>query len=153
MLKFESSLTKSQFIRLSILRHIQRNTFYFYAFTCAVVTAYVLIQDESRIFLLIVWLPFLLYILLGLINAFQLSSDKDTPYLLPTKYEFSVEGVKLRNRKGKSQLEWSDFATWKKMVGCYVLILQNGAIIPIPESALASSSAKQFEQLLTQYLH
>ncbi|MGB0385375.1 MAG: YcxB family protein [Ardenticatenaceae bacterium] len=152
MVVFESVLPKKQFIRLSILRHIQRTTFYFYALTCALVTAYVYAAGASPIFLLVVWLSFLLYILLGVINAYQASRVEDAPYFLPTRYEFSPRGVQVKTSQAKSKLEWKEFSEWKKIIGCYVLILVSGAYLAIPQSAVPEMQSKQFEQLLKQYI-
>ena len=147
----ETSLSREQFIRLSILQHIQRKTFYFYAITCAVITAYAVTRG-AYILLAIAWIPFILYLLLGILSAFRDGADKNQPYFLPTRYEFSKRGIEISTSQGQSQLTWEHFARWKIMAQCYVLFLTGGPILAIPRSALSTTQAPKLESLLRNHI-
>lgn len=151
MITVESQLTKNQFMRLSILRHIQRTTFYFFAFTCAILTAYAIVLGPQSL-LLVAWLPFILYIFMGFMNAYQGSQADGAPYFLSTRYEFAKSGVRLSAKSGKSRLKWEEIAAWKKMVGCYVLVLEGDAIVAIPEKDVPPSQSKQLEKVFNEYI-
>ena len=147
----ETNLSRELFIRLSILRHIQRKSFYFYAILCAVLTAYALVQGPY-ILLLAAWIPFGLYLILGLVEAIRGSADKSQPYFLPTHYEFTKDGVSISTSQGSSQLEWGHFAGWKFMARCYVLILAAGPILAIPRAAVPLTQIARFETMLRDHI-
>jgi hypothetical protein len=147
----DATLTREQFIRLSLLRHLFRTSFYFYSFTCSLVTAYAIYTDRY-IFLLIVWPPFLLYLLMGVVDIWRASRKADQPFFLPTRYEFTSAGVAIRTSRGQSHLNWKDIANLKVMGGCYVLTLRGGTILAIPQSAIPGGQGKQFETLVGTYL-
>ena len=143
----ETRLSKEQFIRLSILRHIQRKTFYFWAFVCAVLTAYALLRGPYLL-LLGAWVPFLLYLLVGVLGAFRAGADENQPYFLPTRYEFTKQGVSVSTAQNSSHLQWQHFAQWKMMARCYVLVLSAGPILAIPTTAVPPARIPEFESLL-----
>lgn len=150
-MKVETTLSKEQFIRLAIWRHIQRRNFYFYAFTCAAVSAYALTRGVY-ILLPVVWIPFILYLALGIIGAFRDSADKNQPYFLPTQYEFTDQGVSVSTKQGRSELAWDKFTGWKKIAQCYILILTAGPILAIPESAVPTTQVVKLESLLRNHI-
>lgn len=147
----ESTLSKDQFIRLSIARHLQRTMFYIYATLCAAITAYALFQGPLLL-LLVAWMPFSFYIISGVIQAVSAGSVKDAPYFLPTRYEFTGQGVTISTSRGQSQLGWEHFQEWRHMVNCYVLVLSEGAILAIPQNAIPAGRAPRFEDLLRQHI-
>lgn len=147
----ETTLTREQFIRLSLLRHIQRKTFYFYAIMCAVLTAYALVWGP-QLLLLVAWVPFILYLLLGLIGALRDGNNKEHPLFQPTRYQFDHKGLSIKSNQGQSQLEWQHFAGWKTMAACYVLFLKAGPMIAIPQSAFSAPQIPEFEGLLRQHI-
>jgi hypothetical protein len=151
MVKVETTLSKEQFIRLSIWRHIQRRNFYFYAITCAVVSAYALTRGVY-ILLPVVWIPFILYLAFGIIGAFRDSADENQPYFLPTQYEFTDRGVSVRTKQGSSELTWDKFTGWNKIAQCYVLVLTGGPILAIPQSAVPTSQIVKLESLLRNHI-
>lgn len=148
----EATLSKDQFIRLSILQHIQRGRFYFYALTCAGVTAYVIFLGGPNLFLLVAWIPFILYLALGILSAFQDSAAKNNPHLQPIRYRFSSKGVSISSDPNKSNLEWKHFTTWQTVAACYVLTLTDGAILAIPTAALSTEQKPKFEAMLDEYI-
>jgi len=148
---FEATLSREQFIRLSILRHIQRRTFYFWAIVCAILTAYALVIGPYLL-LYAAWVPFVLYLLAGVFIAVQNGLQKDQPYFLPTRYEFDKSGVSLSTLQGQSQLTWEHFADWKKIARCYVLSLTAGPILAIPQKAVPAAQVGKFEALLDKHL-
>jgi len=150
-LKFETKLSKEQFIRLSIWRHIQRKSFYFYAVTCAAGVAYA-ITKGATVLLSVVWIPFAFYLATGVFAAFWQSRDQNQPYFLPTHYEFSGQGVAVKTKQGSSQLEWDKFAGWKKIAKCYVLVLTAGPILAIPQAAVPVTQTTKFETLLRSHI-
>lgn len=147
----ETTLTRDLFIRLSILRHIQRKTFYFWAIVCAVLTAFALVQGPMLL-LYAAWLPFGLYLAAGIFLAVQGSMNQNQPHFLPTRYEFNSSGVSVSTEQGHSQLGWEHFSGWKKMAHCYVLFLTTGPILAIPQKAVAPTQTGKFEGLLNKHL-
>jgi len=147
----EAALSKEQLTRLSILRHIQRRTFYFYALTCAVLTGYSLVFGP-RILLLVAWVPFILYVAAGIFGALQGSRDENHPALLPTQYKFDKTGVVLSNSQGQSVLGWEHFADWKVIAACYTLTLKGGSILAIPRSDIPLAEVAKFEGLLDKHI-
>ena len=147
----EASLSKDQFIRLAILRHFQRIHFYIFAMAAAGFTAWALLRGPL-VFLLVGWIPFLVYILAGIIAAVKDGNNKNNPVFLSTRYEFTPKGVSISNAQGKSQLEWHDFISWKVMVKCYTLTLSSGAVLAIPQSAVSGTQLAKFEGLLRKHI-
>ena len=147
----ETTLSRDQFIRLSILRHIQRKTFYFWAIICAVLTAYAIVRGPYLL-LYAAWIPFGLYLGAGIFFAVQGSMDKNQPHFLPTRYEFGSKGVSVSTAQGQSVLGWEHFSGWKKMAQCYVLFLTAGPILAIPQKAIAPAQTAKFEGLLDKHL-
>ena len=143
----ETQLTKDQFVRVSILRHFQRKQFYFYAVTCALVTVFAVLQ-QIYILLAVAWLPFLLYIGIGVYGAISGGSDPDHPAYLPTKYKFTNSGVTISNVQGESQLSWQHFTHWKVAVNCYIIELKAGSALVIPQSSVAPTKKAKFEAIL-----
>ncbi len=146
----KTSLTKDQFIRVTLLRHVQRKLFYFYAFTCAGATAFAIVYGTYLY--LILWIPFIIYILAGVIGAFRAGADKDQPAYLPTRYEFTEKGVSISTSQGSSQLEWEEFSGWNILAKCYVLVLLAGPILAIPQSAVSITQLTKFEALLKKHI-
>ncbi len=142
----ETRLTKDQFIRLSMLRHFQRPTFYFNAVTGAVLTAYGLFGGPFVI-LFVAWTPLLLYILFGVIAAFRDSRVREAPFL-KTRYEFDKRGVHVSTEKGESLLVWDEFIGWRVLIECYVLALKAGAILAIPRESISMQKQAQLEEIL-----
>lgn len=147
----EASLTTGQFIRISLLRHIHRPHFFFFAATCSVVTAYAIYADRL-IFLLVAWVPFVIYLAVGITGIIQSSTATNRPYLLKTRYELSNRGIVVSNQQGESMLEWKHFSDSKLMLGCYVLFLAAGPMLAIPQSAIAPERVEQFEKMLEKYI-
>lgn len=148
----ETSLGKAQFIRLALWRHFQRPFFYFYALTCAGLTAYVFTGRGEMILLVVAWVPFGMYILFGIINAVLGARGEDRPHLLKTRYDFNDQGVRLSSSAGTSQLEWQHFVRWSKIADCYVLHLAGGPIIAIPQAAVPPHQKARFERLLQEHM-
>ncbi len=143
----QARLSKNQLRRLALVRHLQRPTFYFYAAVCAAFTAYALLRGPALL-LLAAWIPFVLYIGFGILQASRASAMPDHPALVATRYEFTPQGVVIRTPQAQSQLTWDQVASWRKLVSCYVLVLAGGQLIAIPESAIPSGQAPAFEALL-----
>jgi hypothetical protein len=147
----ETTLSKEQFFRLAILRHIQRKTFYFYAMVCAVLTANALVFGPL-ILLAAAWIPFALYVISGLFNAFQDSRDINHPVFLPTRYELTKKGLSIKTTQADSLVEWEHFSGWTTIAKCYVLTLTAGPILAIPQSAIPAVQTAKFEGLLNKYI-
>ena len=145
------ALTKNQYIRLAILRHIQRKHFYFYAILCAAFSAYAFIQGPQML-LLVAWVPFLLYLGVGIFDAVREGTNPNNPLLLPTRYTFSKKGVAIKGIQGESELQWSHFNTWKVVANCYVLALATGPILAIPQIAIPTADRSKFEALLSNQI-
>ncbi|NJL32930.1 MAG: hypothetical protein HC893_02600 [Chloroflexaceae bacterium] len=99
-------LKKGQVFRLSLLRHFQRPAFYINALAFAGFTAYAFTRGPL-ILMLIGWLPLTVYIVSGIITAAQAAYGKDQTHLLPTRYEFTNQGVQISNTQNKqSTVGW-----------------------------------------------
>ncbi len=150
-MKIEATLTKDLFFRLSLLRHFQRIHFYFWAITAAGLTAFAFVQGPL-ILLLVAWTPFVLYVLLGVITAMRNSNNEEHPIFLTTKYEFSKKGVFMSSTQGQSQLNWDQFASWKTIADCFVLVLTSGAIMAIPRNDVPGMQQVKLEELLNKHI-
>lgn len=148
----EATLRKDQFIRLSLLRHFQRPFFYFYALTCAGITAYVLTGRADMVLLLVAWIPFGMYMLFGIINAVLGATGTNRPYLLKTRYEFTDQGVHVSSASGTGMLGWEQVSRWAKVTDCYVLYLKVGSIIAIPGAAVPPHKQARFKSLLQEHI-
>lgn len=148
-----ATLSKALFIRLFILRHFQRLTFYVYATLCAGVTAYVLLQGANPNLLLLGWIPFGMYVLFGMLGAIRASRVKNAPYFLPTRYEFTPAGITISTSQGRSQLGWEHIESWGHMINCYVLVLQGNAVLAIPQDAVPPHEVAKFEALLHEQIN
>lgn len=150
-IEIKAHLKRGQALRLSLLRHFQRPTFYLNALMFAGFTAFAFLRGPL-ILMLVGWLPLTVYIIVGIVNAVQSSSGKDQPHLLPTRYEFDSAGVHISNPQGKSTLGWEQFSRWDKLLDCYVLALYSGSIIAIPEKDVSRLQAEALERILNSYL-
>lgn len=145
----QTQLKKDQFVRLTLMQHLQRPSFYFWAITSAALTAWALFGGPF-VLIFVGWLPFGLYLMSGIVMAFVGSRGSDKPYLQPTRYEFDDQGIKIGSTLGESFLEWQQVVAWKVMSGCYVLLLANNAMLAFPQDSVAPHRMPQFEQLLIE---
>lgn len=150
MIVVEARLQPAQFFQLSLLRHFQRPSFYFYALTAAGLTALTYTMHLSLLLLLVGWVPFGLYMLLGLANAYAGSRNPAQPYFLATRYEFADDALKVSTSQGSSRISWDRFKEWRKVVGCYVLVLQSGPIMAIPLVDVPKGREPAIEDFLKQ---
>lgn len=147
----EAQLTRDQFIRLAILYHLQRKQFYFFALTAAVVTAFALFAAQP-VLLVVVWVPFLMYVGVGVFGAYKEGNDENNPVFKPTRYKFTDAGVAIGNPDHDSQLVWEHFSGWSMIAKMYVLKLKNGQILAIPQEAVSSTQSPKFRALLNTHL-
>lgn len=150
-MNIEATLTPDQFVRLSILQHFQRRQFYFFALTAAAVTAYTIFSGVY-IMLAVVWIPFGLYVGIGIYGAYKESRDVNNPVFRPTTYKFTAAGVAISSAVHNSQLSWEHFSGWGMVANIYVLKLKNGQILAIPQAAVSASQAPKFRALLNTHL-
>ncbi|MDM8526759.1 YcxB family protein [Anaerolineales bacterium HSG24] len=146
----QATLTKEPFIRLALWRHFSRKPFYFYAAIATIFTAYVIIYGSWTLLLLLAWLPLLVYVIMGGIDAWRISRDPQNPVFLTTTYEFSSTGVKLKTAQGESSLKWRELKGWKIFTDCYVLLLNNGSVLAIPKVDIPIAKIDKFELLLNE---
>lgn len=145
----EAQLKRDQFVRLAVLRHFQRTSFYIYSIGCALLTAYGLVFGPLAL-LLAAWVPFLLYIFVGVLGAWRESRLPDRPYFLKTRYEFKPQGVTVSTAQGESDLGWDKIRDWRVLVDCYVLELIWGSILAIPQSDVPQHQREKLETLLSE---
>ncbi len=100
---FKAKLNKDQLFRLTILRHIEKPSFYFNAFTSAIFIAYAIWQDIYLI-LFIAWIPFVLYMALGATDAFR--SSRATKIT----YSCSPPSIPSTTTKSSSKPRWQRVA-------------------------------------------
>ncbi|NNJ09884.1 YcxB family protein [Chloroflexales bacterium ZM16-3] len=148
MIVVEARLQPPQFFQLSLLRHFQRPSFYFYAVTAAALTALTYTMNIDIMLLVVGWVPFGIYMILGLANAFAGSRNPEQPYFLQTRYEFGDEELRMSTSRGASTLIWSRFKEWRKVVGCYVLVLDSGPIMAIPVADVPKGRQSALEDFL-----
>ena len=147
----ETQLEKSQFIRLAILYHIQRKSFYIFAITAAIITVFAVTQQLFAL-LVVVWLPFILYLGVGAFGAYRAGNDPDNPVLQLTTYRFSDKGVDIDSSQGHSQLAWDQFKKWSIVAQIYVLTLNSGAMLAIPQSAISTAQVARFRAILNKHI-
>jgi hypothetical protein len=144
-----AKLSKRSFIRLAILRSLQRPTFYFFAVLCAVITTYAIVQGSYRI-LLAGWVPFAVYILIGVIGAVRAGNAPNNPVLAPTRYTFTEEGIKVRSGKEEGEIRWNQVRMVQRLLDCYVMTLVTGQIVVFPRSAVPAAQSGAFEAMLRE---
>ena len=147
----KTKLERSQFIRLAILYHIQRKSFYFFAITAAIITAFAVTQQLYAL-LVVVWLPFILYLGVGVFGAYRDSSNPENPVLQPTTYRFDQKGVDIESISGHSQLTWTQFQKWSIVARIYVLTLNSGQMLAIPQSAVSATQVARFRAMLNRHI-
>ena len=146
-----AQLEKSQYIRLVILQHIQRNSFYFYAITAAIVTVFAVTQRMFALFA-VGWLPFILYLGVGIFGAYRAGNNPDNPALQPTTYRFTDRGVDIEWNQGQSQLKWDQVRKWSIVAHVYVLTLNNDQMLAIPQSAISTTQVARFRAMLNKHI-
>ncbi len=144
----KTRLPPDLFVRLSILRHLQRPTFYVYALLAAGITIYTLFMPVPLSVLFLGWIPFGMYILLGVIGAIRASRVKDAPYFFSTTYDITAGGIAITNPQAQTQLDWDRFEGWQQIVNTYVIVLNGGAILAIPQSDVPIHQREALEKLL-----
>ncbi|NJM07980.1 YcxB family protein [Candidatus Gracilibacteria bacterium] len=151
----ESTLSRQEVVRLGLWRYFQRPIFYALAGVAATLNAYAILAEEGTntgIIMLAAWLPFLVFVISGLIIIRRRSQDKSLPQYQKTRFDFNSRGIEIGTREAKSLLDWSDFRGWKKIAGCYVLELANGQIVALSGSAISPHQAKTLESTLQEQL-
>jgi Ca2+/Na+ antiporter len=150
-MNLEAELTRDQFTRIAILHHIQRRQFYFYALTAALVTVFAITQT-MYILLLVAWVPFVVYLAIGIYGAYKESGDEKNMAFLKTRYKFSDTGIIIDTANGQGQLKWEQVGRWKIIADCYVLQLKNGPILAIPETAVNVQQTPKFKAILNKHI-
>lgn len=145
----DARLSRRQFIRLAILRHLQRPGFYLFAGICAFLSAYALLQGVPLV-LLAGWAPFLLYIALGVLGALRAGRNPRNPSLAQTRYAFTDEGIAVRALRQESHIPWAQVWSWRVLLNCYVVTLAGGFILVIPQEAVPPHQRAAFEALLRE---
>ncbi len=143
----DAQLKRIQVIRISLLRHFQRPTFYINAIAFTGFTAWAVLQGPLYL-MLVGWLPLLMYTLVGVYSAFR-AGGSNQAHLLPTRYRFSDRGVEISNPQGQqSQIGWEHFVHWDKVLDCYVLSLSTGPVLAIPQEDVPNHQRDEFEAIL-----
>lgn len=145
------SLSRDQFIKLALVRHFSRGNFYFLAATCSLFTAYAIYQD-AWLLLVAVWPPFVLYIGYGIASVLRASRDPASPLFLPTHYEITDAGITVETEQGRSEIAWNEVTMFRVMVGCYVLYLESGLVLAIPQKAVPKEQVEPFEKFVSERL-
>lgn len=148
----ETQLPRTAFRQIALIRHFQRVPFYLAASVCAILTALALVQGQPLL-LLVAWPPFLLYILTGVLGVVRASRTPDLPVFLPTRYHIDASGIGIRTAQGESQIPWSSVVSWKLLVGCYVITLESGQVLAIPQRDVLPHRRAAFEQLLREHIN
>ena len=147
----KTKLEKAQFFRLAILYHIQRKSFYFYAITAAIITVFAMTQQLYTL-LVVVWLPFILYLGVGVFGAYRDSNNPENPVLHLTTYRFDDKGVNIESSTGRSQLAWNQIQKWSIVARIYVLTLNSGQMLAIPQSAVSATQVARFRAMLNKHI-
>ena len=143
----ESTLPKSTYIRLSLLLFFQNKSLYLYLLVCGLVTVYAL-SNSNYLLLFLAWLPYLGYLLLGVLTTLRHSAAEDQPFLLPTRYTFQKNDILTKTSLGDGNFKWDDFVQWRLLAECYVLFHQQGFMLAIPREDIRDPGA--FEQMLRE---
>lgn len=145
----DSTMPKSTFIRLSLLLFFQNKFLYIYLVVCGLVTAYALSTGNYGL-LFVAWVPYLAYLVLGLITTLRKSSADDQPVLLPTRYTFQKKEIITKTRLGEGNFTWDEFIEWRTLADCYILLHQDNFVLAIPKSSIPKKEVAPFETMLNE---
>lgn len=139
----ETQVPKNTFLRLSLLMFFQNKMLYVYLVACAIVTFIALSQANYGL-LIVAWFPYVMYVVLGIVNAMR-GAQKEYPV---TRYTFDDKAVLVENSLGKDTFSWVDFKSWRNMLGCYILLHNNGFMLAIPHTSVGPGQMPILESLL-----
>lgn len=133
--------------QLTLLRHIERPAFYFYAVTVAALIVYA-VWKNITIMLFLAWVPFIFYVAFGIFGAWRYSRESNNPLLLPTHYEVTDQGLSLKTSIATSFLEWKHIRSVKIVIDCYIFSLTSRQILAIPRADIAANHKEAFEEMV-----
>ncbi len=81
---------------------------------------------------------------------FTVRNKKNRKIFLPITYSFDNEGVTAEMPLGKESVKWGLFRDWKKIGGCYALIISANSLVAIPEVDIPIRDRERFDALLRQ---
>ena len=144
----EATLPRETSIKLSLLLFFYNKGLYIYLLACALVTAFAIYSSNYGL-LFVAWLPYGVYVVLGVSNAFRRNpAGKEPAHRLPTRYTFSDTEIITKTAQGEGRLKWTDFAKWQILAKSYVLFHSKGFILAIPQTAVPPEQTAAFEALL-----
>lgn len=148
---FDARLAKEQFIRIAIVRHLQRPIFFLISLFCTGLMAYAIIQEDYRV----IWagvIPLIVYILVGIITALRTGNDPQNPVLSRIEYSVSEAGLGLKMPQMQRQIAWKELLSWRILLGCYILKTTAGKILIIPKRDVPTGYVNTFEATLLKQL-
>jgi membrane protein implicated in regulation of membrane protease activity len=144
----EATLPRETSIKLSLLLFFNNKGLYIYLLACGLVTAFAIYSHNYGL-LFLAWIPYAVYVVLGLSNAFRKNpADKESSHQQPTRYTFTNTEVVAKTAQGEGALKWTDFTKWEILAKSYVLFHADGFILAIPQAAVPPDKVADFESLL-----
>ena len=115
------------------------------------VTAYAL-NSKNYGLLIIAWIPYLFFVLLGIFNILRQSKSKDNPQLLPTRYTLTQTGITAKTKQAENKFKWDDFKNWQVVAGNFVLFHAQGFALAIPKKDIPLHKIAELEGYLKEYI-
>lgn len=81
---------------------------------------------------------------------YSVRSKKNRKIFLPITYSFDSEGVTAEMALGKETVKWELFKDWKRIGGCYTLIISANSLVAIPEVDIPVQDQERFVTLLRE---
>ena len=122
---FTSELRRAEFLRVGIV---------------------LALRNPLSLMFLIVAVP-LAGVLAGSYAAYRPGSAE---LFVPVTWEFSEEGVRIRQQGEDAMADWDEFAGWRKVAGCYLLHTAARKYIVLPASGVPAARAGDLEALLSR---
>lgn len=101
-------------------------------------------------------LPWAVLVLLFLVfyspfyALYTVKSKKNRRMFLPVTYTFSSHEITGKMALGKDTVKWEIFRNWRRIGGCYALIISANSLIAIPEVDIPYEDEERFIALLRE---
>ncbi len=81
---------------------------------------------------------------------YTVRSKKNRKIFLPITYSFDSNGVTAEMALGKETVKWELFKDWRKIGGCYVLLISANSLVAIPETDVPVQDQDKLVTLLRE---
>ena len=142
----ESTLTKAKYMKFSAISYLRHWVFYFVIVVFLAICVGEFVTNGNFLFpILYLFFMLVLFAFFILRGGF---SSKNRNIFLPRKFIFEEEIISVDTPIGEESLKWEVFISWKKIAGCYYLVVTKDTGVIIPQSAIPTQDIASFESLL-----